>query len=807
MKKTLLVALCLLFGLLSAHAVTVNYTADNTTIFPNPERGYLTQFTRHANGSYNAVKGKEYNFPSHVDDKGTLILVLYYLDEFNQTAELPQAVFDAFEEDMQILRNYGMKAIFRIAYAENGYGDDKTEIKRSAHDAPLHIIEKHLAQYKPYWEANADVIFTFQAGFVGQYGEWYYTENFGNHVSKINDSCKALLDTALKAIPQNRTLLLRRPMFKQQYMDSLGVSSDALTEGEAYTGTPKARLGHFNDAFLYDADNMGTYSTNETKRAAQKALIAQETLYVPRGGDTDITDPDKAAVWASYEASTTEMSTMHWTFIKSGYSEVVTRDLWRVNHTFDTLNMYMGYRYQLLNATLPAAATIGNEVNIAMNIKNVGYAPLYNERHAYLVFKNATDSFAIQLDTDPRRWLPNGEIAAINEDITIPNDAPIGTYHLYLNLPDAYASLAHDPRYSVRFANEDVWDAESGMNDLGAAIEIFASTPPPTPQTESVELPATLDKLNYTACSDDLTMYNTDYFNLGPTDAPNMDRWIEWQVDIKYATEYTISEESYCKNGHTFALELYDGLTKVASYTTVDKHWGIGVQNYTQDTKWDLSGITPKVYTLRVHNATNYGQPKLKSLTLDCAIPAPAVNLPGTLNKENVATYSDDMTWYGDDDEYFDYEVSPTGSNKSRWAEWRVNLEYPGKYIVSEVMASVYTTFLLGHGWQLKLLSEGRDSISAYRTPNIWEEGALEYSTPWNLENVPAGIYLLRVTNEVSGARPKLKSLTLNYNGEIPTGIETQAIEIKTQAYDLLGRPVDASYHGIVIQNGKKKIQ
>ena len=39
-------------------------------------------------------------------------------------------------------------------------------------------------------------------------------------------------------------------------------------------------------------------------------------------------------------------------------------------------------------------------------------------------------------------------------------------------MPDAYSSIAKDPRFAVRFANEDVWDAETGMNDLKADIVI-----------------------------------------------------------------------------------------------------------------------------------------------------------------------------------------------------------------------------------------------------------------------------------------------------------------------------------------------
>ena len=39
-------------------------------------------------------------------------------------------------------------------------------------------------------------------------------------------------------------------------------------------------------------------------------------------------------------------------------------------------------------------------------------------------------------------------------------------------MPDAYASIAKDARYAIRFANKAVWNAETGWNDLGATIEI-----------------------------------------------------------------------------------------------------------------------------------------------------------------------------------------------------------------------------------------------------------------------------------------------------------------------------------------------
>lgn len=805
MKKICLVVLGLLFGLMSAHATDVTYTVDNTTIFPNPERGFLHQRTRHTGKDYHALVGKDSELDYHAQrDNVSLILVLYYLDEFNKTPILPDSVLKAFDEDMQVLRNHGMKAIFRIAYAE--YDDGQSGSERSAHDAPLYIIQQHLAQYKPYWEKNADVIFTFQAGFVGQYGEWYYTDNFGNHVPSINDSCRLLLDTALKAIPQNRTLLLRRPMFKMEYLDGV-----ALTEEEAYTGTPKARLGHFNDAFLYNADNMGTYSTNETKRAAQKALIAQETLYVPIGGETDITNQAQAEEQASLAATTEEMSTMHWTFIKNSYSEVVT-NMWRENHTFDTLNMYMGYRYQLVNATLPEEAKAGDEVAIALNIKNVGYAPLYNERPAYLVLKNDDATYPIELEADPRTWLPNGVVSSVEEQISLPQDIPAGTYQLYLHLPDAYESLAEDPRYAVRFANANVWDAETGMNSLNASLTIKgAVTPDPDPDPEpvavdTVALPDILNAENYADCTEGLTMYNTDFFDLGPTDAPNLDNWVEWRVELKYPGEYTITEVSACPNSHQFALLLMDGNTVVATDTLkkLSKIHGADTTVIHND-KWNLYSVPTGVYSLRVKNVAKWGQPKLKSLTLDCNIPAEAVILPGTLNKENVSAVSDEK-WYNTD--YFNFGDSwgvddSDGHNLSRWIEWQVELKYPGEYIISE--AGYYPN---GHNFTLQLLKAGTE-ISTFTTAQSWAEGekTITQTEKWDLSSVAKGVYALRVKNATDYGQPKLKSLTLEYDGELPTGIETPKDLFNGQAFDILGRPVGNDYHGIVIQNGKKRLQ
>ena len=195
-------------------------------------------------------------------------------------------------------------------------------------------------------------------------------------------------------------------------------------------------------------------------------------MYVPNGGETNVESSSLAK--KVYNQAESEMSIYHWSFCGSTYAHEVT-DRWRENGIFDELNRKMGYRYEMVRADLPTAVQAGQTTPIEIVLKNVGYAPLYNARPVYLVLRNQQSTAAIRLTTDPRRWLPNGVTTTISETVTIPADIPAGTYSLYLHMPDAYASIAADPRYAVRFANVGTWDAATGMNSLLASVEVQTS--------------------------------------------------------------------------------------------------------------------------------------------------------------------------------------------------------------------------------------------------------------------------------------------------------------------------------------------
>ena len=61
-----------------------------------------------------------------------------------------------------------------------------------------------------------------------------------------------------------------------------------------------------------------------------------------------------------------------------------------------------------------------------------------------------------RLDVEPRRWEPGEH--TFYATLPLPPDLPPGDYRLALWLLDL--TVPDDPRYTIRLANEDIWDAE-----------------------------------------------------------------------------------------------------------------------------------------------------------------------------------------------------------------------------------------------------------------------------------------------------------------------------------------------------------
>jgi len=459
MKKFILLLGILLCYIGSAQTTDVTYTSSSLN-FSNPERGFY-KFTSAKSSSYQALNQTTLNNYRLVDNI-TLLYREFRLEDF-----LNSPISDSFLANMQSdfdkIRKAGLKCIIRFTYSNT-----ETATQR---DATKATILAHILQIKPLLEANVDVISVMQAGFIGAWGEWYYTSQaeFGGPgfdgtsltTTNINNR-REVVNAMLSALPSSRMVQVRTPAFKQNLY-----SKSALTSTQAYTETSLARVGHFNDCFLASSSDYGTY-VNTT---VEYPYLAQETKFLPMGGETCTLNSPRT----DCTSAVAEMTKFHWSFLNLDYYPGVINGF-ETDNCFSTVQKNLGYRFELTSATFPQAVNLGTTLPITIKIKNQGFAAPFNERNAYIILKNTATNqvYSILMNSDPRTWIGTNELA-ITEDLNLPSDLTKGNYKMYLHLPDSAPSLANKPEYAIRFANENVWDSTTGYNDLNYTVNVTTS--------------------------------------------------------------------------------------------------------------------------------------------------------------------------------------------------------------------------------------------------------------------------------------------------------------------------------------------
>jgi hypothetical protein len=132
----------------------------------------------------------------------------------------------------------------------------------------------------------------------------------------------------------------------------------------------------------------------------------------------------------------------------------------------DEIERRLGYRLALSDIYHTATAAAGEDFNVVLKINNTGFAAPMNGRAVefVLVDGNGKKTVYEQKDVDPRYWFA-GRTVNIEKTISIPADAS-GKCTLYLNLPDPKPTLHDNPRFSIRLANDGVWNDDLGYNKV-----------------------------------------------------------------------------------------------------------------------------------------------------------------------------------------------------------------------------------------------------------------------------------------------------------------------------------------------------
>ncbi len=444
----------------------VTYTNDPNTIFANPERGFYAMYETYASSYQNLSQSELQSL--RAQSGVSLVLREWYLDSF-VNADLTQGFLDKVAADFTVMRQAGMKAVVRFAYTSNStkpYGD-----------ANKVRVLGHIAQLKPILFANSDVIAVVQAGFIGAWGEWYYTDYFGDNgtvsASQWTDR-QDVVTALLDALDLGRSVQLRTPAFKQHFYGAA-----ALTSAEAFLGSTKARVGHHDDCFVADATDMGTYAN----AAADKAYLAAENLYVPQGGETCATST--VSGWSN---AAQDMANLHWSFLNQDYHPDVLAS-WGAN--IDIAKRKLGYRLRLDSGSTSTIAKTGGQFEATFSIHNDGYAAPFNPHGLSLILRNTNEGtvYSGKLPDDPRRFTP-GSSSTISHKFCLPADIAAGTYALLLSLADPAPALAARPEYAIRLANQNTWEAATGYNNLNRGLTIQPSLNTPACNADDIVVTA-----------------------------------------------------------------------------------------------------------------------------------------------------------------------------------------------------------------------------------------------------------------------------------------------------------------------------
>ncbi len=450
----------------------------------NPERGWY----RHKASHSHAIKPLTVSELAQVRVQHAMSLIyrIWYLQKWRESA-LPKSQLDAIIKDFAAMRTAGIKAIVRFAYTKESITNPTGWPPKPPYgDATKPVILQHIAQLAPLFKANADVIVAVQAGFIGIWGEWYYTTHFGDPLKGPYTAANwkdrgDVVDALLAAVPHPLTIQLRTPLYKTTL-----VGSTTPVAAKACLGKSKvARLSHHNDCFLASATDFGTWAN----AAKQYPYVAADTRCVPIGGETCNVNAPRT----DCKTAMAELAKFHYTFLNSQYHPKVLA-AWQTQGCTKTITNRLGYRLRLVSAALPSAHRPGDTMRLVLKLQNDGYAAPVLPRNLRLFLRNTVTGklWRATLPADLRTMVPDaigkGQLS-INTTVALPASMHLGKYDMLVRLEDPAPKLAGRPEFAIRLANsgylddngalQPMWDAKTGMHKVGA-MTVSQFSPPST---------------------------------------------------------------------------------------------------------------------------------------------------------------------------------------------------------------------------------------------------------------------------------------------------------------------------------------
>ncbi len=381
--------------------------------------------------------------PFHPDDAAlaeiaeNFTLVYPYAGWLPRDRALSKEELAHLETTFRLVKKHGLKLILRFRYGEDG-------------DADLDLIQEHVRQLLPIVRENADLVYVFQAGFLGRWGEWHCWQ--ASATCHDDAETKAwLLDELLAGLPPELPIALRYPADKLRYL-GLDISQPPARPLEGKTAR---RLVHHNDCYLAGPTDTGTYPEEDPE--AWRAFVYAENDRLPYGGETCEENPPRT----DGENALKESARAHLDYLNSEYHDGLIR-AWKQDGTYAALAAWLGYRIGLVRARWPEAVPAGGRFTLEITLQNTGFARLKRARPGFLFFASGDGRQAMPLPLDLTQLGP-GETRTWRLRLVAPDLK--GPVQIGLWFPDPSPRLRDDPRYAIRLAS--ALPFENGVNRLG----------------------------------------------------------------------------------------------------------------------------------------------------------------------------------------------------------------------------------------------------------------------------------------------------------------------------------------------------
>lgn len=422
----------------SAGATVTIQPQASTANFKNPEKGFYVFYD-------NGIATSASTFAAQVAAGKTVADIGVHLGAY-MDKPLDNTFLTKYQTMFNNARIAGVKLVLIHKYHD---------LASMNADPSASVILNHIAQLTPIISSNADVVLTVHAGFLGGWGEWYYTQH-GDAVRK------SVILALLNGLPSSLTVGIRAPGYK---IKMFNMTAPNVAGSDAALAK---RVGHHNDCFVTGPNDVGTnigYTLSSPSDWRDFIGLENKALSIPVGGETCWFDPAVGNSYGSCSNAKTQMARQGFSYMHDEGWYGPTVNGWKTGGCYVEMDQKLGYRFKVNSVTVPSEISKSGTLNFNMTLENTGYAGLINHRPVKLVLFNAQAEHVFDLNQLPQKFTPgvHNISRAINLSQLI--IAP-GDYNVAIWMPDNSIGLRNRSVYSIQFANQQTWDDVKGWNIL-----------------------------------------------------------------------------------------------------------------------------------------------------------------------------------------------------------------------------------------------------------------------------------------------------------------------------------------------------